>query len=52
MLAKNKPVAMFTGTRDSEIHKTNIDGFMEQINEHSMDLIAIYDNYDDSDIAY
>ncbi|QGQ94281.1 LacI family DNA-binding transcriptional regulator [Paenibacillus psychroresistens] len=52
MLAKDKPVAIFTGTRDSEIHKESIDGFMEQIKASNMDVIAIYDNYDDLDIAY
>jgi LacI family transcriptional regulator len=52
MLAKGKPVAIFTGSRDSEIHKENIDGFLEELSKNSMELIAIFDNLDDPEIAY
>jgi len=52
MLAPNKSVAFFTGYKDSEIHKDHIIGFQEQLKAKPMELVAIYENYDDPDIAY
>ena len=51
-LATGKPVAIFTGYKDRGVHKENIDGFMEQQKIRPLDLVAVYENYDDPDIAW
>jgi LacI family transcriptional regulator len=48
----DKPVAVFTGFKDVEIHKENIDGFYENASDFPLDLIGIYENQDNPDIAY
>jgi len=52
MLVPGSPVAIFTGYRDRGIHKENVDGFMEQITKTSLQVVAVYENHDDPDIAY
>ncbi len=52
IMTPDKPIAVFTGYKDSGIHKENIKGFMEQMIENPLQVVAIYENYDDPDIAY
>lgn len=49
--AKDKPVAIFTGYKRG-VHLENIEGFMMQQREKPLNLVAIYENYDDPNIAY
>lgn len=51
-LVGNKPVAIFTGNKEVQIHKETIDGFMEQNKDGMLDVIGIYENQDDPEIAY
>ena len=52
MLIGNAPVAIFTGYKDYGVHKENIEGFMEQIKQTPLNLVAVYENHDDPTIAY
>ena len=52
LLVQDKPVAIFTGFKDRGVYKENIEGFMLQQKRHPLNLVAIYENQDDPDIAY
>ena len=45
-------VAIFTGFKDRGVHKESINGFMEQVKNKHLDVINIFENQDDFDIAY
>jgi len=49
---KGEPVAIFTGNKEIGIHRETIEGFMEGLKDKPMDLVAIFENQDDPDIAY
>jgi LacI family transcriptional regulator len=51
-LAGRQPVAIFTGNKEIQIHRETIEGFMEENNRQPLDLIGIFENQDDPDIAY
>jgi len=52
MLVQDKPVAIFTGFKDRGVHKENIDGFMLQQKKYPLNVVAVYENQDDPNIAY
>lgn len=51
-LVGNKPVVIFTGNKEVQIHRETIDGFMEENKDRALDVIGIYENQDDPEIAY
>ena len=51
-LTKGGTVAIFTGMKDRGVHKEYITGFMEQVEKMPMDVVAIYENQEDPNIAY
>ena len=50
--SENKNVAIFTGYKDRGIHANNIEGFIEETKKKPLNVIAIYENQDDPEIAY
>jgi LacI family transcriptional regulator len=48
----NGEVAIFTGSREVVNHSESISGFMEEVANPGMEVVGIYENQDDPDIAY
>jgi LacI family transcriptional regulator len=51
-LTGGKSVAIFSGNREFIIHKEKIEAFIGELKEKPLDLVGVYDNQDDPDIAY
>lgn len=51
-MAGRRPVAVFTGNKETQIHRETVDGFMMEAKARSLDIAGIYENQDDPDIAY
>lgn len=48
----NGEIAIFTGNKEVKIHKETIEGFMLEQARKPLEIIGIYENQDDPDIAY
>lgn len=48
----NKTAAIFTASKEIQIHKESIDGFIEGLQAYPLDLVDIYENQDEPEIAY
>jgi len=51
-MSGNKPVAVFTCNKESQIHRETVEGFMLEAEARRLDVVGIYENQDDPDIAY
>lgn len=52
MLGDDGKVSIFTGQRDVGVHADGIRGFRDAMKHYPLDLMAIYENYDDPQLAY